>query len=468
MSLSNNSNTISERDTFLNRMGRMGNKIFLSPYFFAFLFCVSAVITICDWEVKGAIIFVGIISIALVFCEDILATTLPFLLLCVFVTKCYNSFDTFIKFAWMAAPAIFGLLFHFIVYHKKIRIGSTFPGLIAVSVAVLVGGIGTISKADYFRGVTLYYMIFLGLGMVVAYILLKSQMCAPRDYDVREKFITMLYIMGMLAVVMVAVILYKERAVMLEKKTLPDFQSSNNLSTILMFAMPCPFYFIAKKRFKIIHVLAALLIPTTIVMTGSRGGFVFGIIEFFICLIIFSVFDKKRRWFYVGFTVAVIIVAVIWGEKILLFATNHTFDNLISTDEARSGLIGRAIDGFKQNPIFGHGLGHTGNTDLYSPVKGAMPWYHMLIPQIFGSMGIVGILAYTYQLFLRGHAITIQFMRDDKLIACTVAMIYIGILLMSLVNPGLFCPLPYSLITVIMFSLIDTDTCFGNFARKKS
>ena len=117
-------------------MGRFGNKIFLSPYFFALLFCAATVITIYDWEVMGAVIFVCIISLALIFCEDIFATTLPFLLLCVFVTKCYDSFDTFIGFAWMAAPAIFGLLFHFIIYRKKIRIGATLPGLNAVAAAV--------------------------------------------------------------------------------------------------------------------------------------------------------------------------------------------------------------------------------------------------------------------------------------------------------------------------------------------
>ena len=30
-----------------------------------------------------------------------------------------------------------------------------------------------------------------------------------------------------------------------------------------------------------------------------------------------------------------------------------------------------------------------------------MPWYHMMIPQIVGSMGLVGIAGYGFQIFGR-------------------------------------------------------------------
>ncbi len=446
--------------SFFMTVGQKCNRIFLSNYFILFVFCLACAIRITKQEILGAVIFVGIICILLILCEDILTTTLPFLLLCVFVTRCYNSFDTFIKYAWIAVPAVLALIFHFTVFRKPIKLGTTVWGLVAVSVALLFGGLGRISASDYLRPSTLYYTFFLGIGMLGAYILLKSQLCAKRDYDVRQKFICLMYIMGMFACLSVLVFTYETKDFILQHKALKSFQSSNNISTFLMLAMPCPFFFIQKSK---LHFIPAFIIPACIFLTGSRGGLIFGAVEFLICLAVFAVCDKPRRFIYVCLLATIVSVFVFFGESIIQFSVNKALSDLISENEPRRLLLERALNGFISNPVFGEGLGYTGNTDLYSPVKGALTWYHMLIPQIFASLGLVGAAAYGFQFILRAKSMLTSLKKNryrDKYIICTLAVSYIGILLMSLVNPGIFCPLPYSLITVMIFAMADGSTCF--------
>ena len=443
------------RTPFL-RSSKIFDKIFLSPYFYLLLFAISCAITIFGKEVAGAVAFVFIICIALVLCEDIFATTLPFMLLCVFITKCYNSYDTFIKFAWIAVPAVLSIVFHFVIYSKKIQIGSTFYGLIGVSVALILGGIGTISLSDYFRPVSLFYVGFLGIGMAIAYILLKSQMCSDRNYDARAKLLAIFYIAGLLACVMIFKNVYDNRDFILQYKKFSGYiqlQAKNNLSTFLMFAIPCPFFFASKNR---LHIISPLVMLSAIILSQSRGGIIFGTIELLLCYILFAIVDKRNRYIYILIFSLAIIAAACFSKYILnIVLRKKSFSELINKNEDRYLLLSRAWIGFKQNPIFGHGIGYTGNTDIYNPKKGAMTWYHMIIPQIVGSLGSIGILAYGYQFFARMKVVIKGVFTKDRILICALGMSYIGIVLMSQVNPGLFCPFPYSLMTVMIFALID-------------
>lgn len=440
---------------FSTKFSRACDRFFLSKYFFLFLFTLACFITVTENEIVGATVFICIICIALLLCDDVLATTLPFLLLCVFVTSCYDSFDSFSKYFIIALPAIASLVFHFLVYRHTKILGSTFGGLIAVSIALIFGGFGFITVEEYLSLEAVYHVLFLGVGMIVAYILLKPELCAARNYCVRTKFISLLYIMGMFACFFTLWFIIQNIDYVIEKHSLPYFQPSNNISTMIMFALPCPFFFAERK---LPHILSSFAMLACIFLTGSRGGILFGSIEFIICLIAFSIWDKRNRFLYICLTVFLCGAAFAILGEILVFGDNQLLPSIISKDEARYKLIERAKALFRENPVFGHGLGYKGNSDLYDPVKGAMGWYHMMIPQIIGSMGVIGILAYGYQLWLRGRSAFFIIKNThgvDKGTYITLFLSYIGVLLMSQVNPGLFCPLPYSLLAVMIFAMMD-------------
>ena len=101
--------------------------------------------------------------------------------------------------------------------------------------------------------------------------------------------------------------------------------------------------------------------------------------------------------------------------------------------------------------LFGVGIGYRGNTDLYNPAKGAMTWYHMWVAQVVGGLGIIGILTYGYQLIER----IVLYFRNRTLINLTFFLSYVGLFLMSQVNPGEFCPMPYAALAMTYFALIE-------------
>ena len=80
-----------------------------------------------------------------------------------------------------------------------------------------------------------------------------------------------------------------------------------------------------------------------------------------------------------------------------------------------------------------------------------MVWYHMMIPQIVGSLGLVGMFCYGKQIVERFAMI---FKKRD-IYVWVLGLSYIGMFLMSQVNPGEFCPLPYELLVVINFIMVE-------------
>ncbi|MEG2004048.1 MAG: O-antigen ligase family protein, partial [Clostridia bacterium] len=354
------------------------NKIFLNGFFFLILFIAAAQIVILQEEIVGAAIFILLICFILIVCEDILATTLPFLLICLFVLSQYDSYSTFITFKWMLAPLIFALVFHFVVYYKKIKIGASFYGNAAVALAVSLGGIGIVSAAEYFNGATIYYIAGLGVGMLAVYVYIKAQIAERSEYDIRDKFITLIYIAGIFACFMVLRYYILDFENFWATKTLVNFQARNNISTFLMISLPIPFYFAIKND---LHMLSGFLMYGCIVLSGSRGGLVFGTVEMLFCLIYLIAFNKKKI-FYACFTVILIAFGVYAFSFVNKLYEVRISGGLISIDEARAKLLIRSIDDFKSSPIFGKGLGYSGNSDLYDPRKFAMNWYHMMLPQI--------------------------------------------------------------------------------------
>ncbi|MBR6703280.1 MAG: hypothetical protein IKL76_01840 [Clostridia bacterium] len=420
----------------------------LREFFNSYIFYVLETLLACAFvlfrqEVFGVIVFIGLLAVLLVVCEDVLPTTLPFLLVCTFSTNCYDSFDTFIGYAIYAPVVVVALIAHFVMYHKPYYFGESMYGICAVSIAILLGGIGNFGFLDYVYGG--YYMLGLGIGMVVAYYFMKSQFSARREYDIRKRFAVIMTLMGMLCVAMIAIGRMREWF---------GFEyiiqggrgfSPNNLATMLMFAMPFPLYLTKKSDW---WAILTATIYAGICFTSSRGGLIFGSIEFVVCCAywIYITEKKTQRILYCVF-IAVALLLSIGGTIIDVIFDRFVDESMVGS--SRWVMILESIDRFKGNPIFGSGI--LDDTLNYSSFKkkGTMSWYHMMIPQIIGSMGLVGVVAYAYQGFARFKMIFTK-MSSWSLV---LGISYLGILMMSQVNPGEFCPLPFELLTVLLFIL---------------
>ena len=443
-------------------------RFWLSPLFFALLLIAGCCFTALSKEVAGALTFLFIILLILITSDDAFAALVPFLLLTVLVSACYDGYALFIPFAPLIAPAVAALLFHFIFYRGQYRIGYSFAPLIAVSIAVTLGGVGCLSVGEYFTPAALYYVAGLGFGMALVYLLLKSALSRTREYDTKSLLLTGLYLVGLYAAFF-TLLFYAERLVWMQDDLeifghlrLISIDNRNVYATFLLLALPAPFYHAAKGKGW--HLLPALLFLAALLLTGSRGGMLMGLALFALCFFYLLRRDKKHRRRNLLVLAALAVAALAAGGFLIKFYSFRFAGGFIEGDEPRVRLLLRAVKDFIYHPIFGVGLGYTGNADIYDPKMFAMNWYHMMIPQIVAGMGLTGIFAYAF-LFWRRFILLRQ---NGDALSRALGLSYIGLLLMSQVNPGEFCPMPYELIAVMIFLFLEEQSEHAASAQQKN
>jgi hypothetical protein len=200
------------------------------------------------------------------------------------------------------------------------------------------------------------------------------------------------------------------------------------------------------------YILIGFLGYFAMLVSGSRGGLIFGTIEFMLCLLMTISFDKKRRRLNVAVFAGLIIIFIMLASDLLGFI-GKTFKRLLEYEEnkIRLGLLERAVEDFKSNPLFGRGLGYFGNRDIHKSAKFSLCWYHSSPFQIIGSFGIFGAVCYAFQFFIRMRTV----FKNFDFFTCSVFLSWLGIEMMSLVNPGVFCPFPYLLMVTFSFVVLE-------------
>ncbi len=434
--------------SFLRRLNKKDVLAKARAFFNSYLFYIFETVAACVFaaaraEVAGAVVFVALICVILLVCDDILPTTLPFLLISAFTTNLYDSYDTLIPYIRWAPVAAMCLLFHFYTYRQPMKTGESAYGILGVSVAVMLGGIGRFTFAEYATGA--YYVLGLGFGMLAVYFLMKSQFSVDRDYDIKERFSVVMTLLGALCVFLIACGYYR----VFKKLPTGHYKvgfSTNNISTLLMFAMPFPLYLSIKRPW---IALGSLVLYAATAVTTSRGGLIFGSVEILVCCA-YWIFAEKGKMRIVRAVLCVVSLAVIllcFGKIMIDVIENRLLADDVITGDARYKMMLESIEKFKKNPLVGFGILDQDIAYGSYKKKGSMAWYHMMIPQVVGSMGLVGVAAYGWQFIGRVKLI----FRNHSFWSLCLGISYLGILMMSQVNPGEFCPLPFELLTVLLF-----------------
>lgn len=296
--------------------------------------------------------------------------------------------------------------------------------------------------------------------MVFLYLLFFANIETKKDYSLINMLTKIMVIAGAFGSFMVFSFYIINIKTVLDVKGLLFMQWRNNLSTLLMIIMPFPFLLASRKSYATI---LGFVYFFAILLTGSRGGMVFGGIELVMCIVMYILYDKRRRMAYILICLCLLFgVAVFFRQFVELFG--YTINRLFTavngflmgeSTEIRAIHCARGINDFLNHPIFGTGLGYMGNRDVHASKEFSLCWYHCEPIQIAASLGTVGIIAYIIQFVRRNVLIW----RKVTLFNITVFISYMGLELMSLVNPGIFCPLPYlMLITMLLVIVEKCDT----------
>ena len=462
----------------LNRLDNL-RAFLLSGKWMAFLSFISAIaITIThifpgqDIEIKFTVVFAYIAAFCFAVCKDLFAVLYPLLCTYMVAIQCFDSFDKFMSIKWWLVPIFIPILFHLVCYRKRLTTkGTQFVPMLLVSIAIILGGIGFISKEEYFSGTSIYHMLGLGFGMVFIYSYFFAHIEKNEKYDITEMMTKIMVLTGALASFMVVSFYIVNIEMVIESiatRSVIYMQWRNNCSTILMLSIPFAFMLAHKKPFASV---LGFVFYFAILLTGSRGGMVFGSIEIVMCVIMFILYDKRRRVAYVIIGLCVIFGCLVFAPQ-LTELLGSTIDRLFSAingfligdkTEIRVRHYAQGIQDFLGQPIFGTGLGYMGNRDIHASRKFALCWYHCEPIQIIASFGLVGAVTFTYQFIRR----MMLLWRKSSLFNVTVFLSYISLELMSLVNPGILCPVPYLLLIVIFMVVVEKNDEYRENGRLK-
>lgn len=181
------------------------------------------------------------------------------------------------------------------------------------------------------------------------------------------------------------------------KKNVPEWKFRNNYSTFLMICMPAPLMFAKRHRYPI---FLSFIMFGIMSLLGSRSGLFLGAVEFGCCLLFLIATDRQNRNLYIIVTLACAAALIFLGGKVMTyFSSRYLGFSPIEQGEQRMRLAEASIRDFLMRRYSDRAWFKCNLT--YTRRKRRKAWYHMMIPQIIGSMGFVGIIAYGFQIINR-------------------------------------------------------------------
>lgn len=422
-----------------------------------------ALATVLIWRYTGgdtakiapfAVAGVLILIVGLIALKHAAPLTLLFLELTFLLIFCYDSYSVFVPYAWLLVAAVPAFVFHLIRLCPRLEPGQSGLPLVAVTVATLLGGVGVLSAKEYFGPSTLAFLLGLGPGLVLCWFWLKNELNGrDREKDIHALLLDLTFWGLTIGVVILLDTLLNRplyAAYTWENYYNIFRQWNNNAATMLLLSIPAAFG-LAKKH-PAWYVIGFVLVVAAI-GSGSRGAVLFVPIEAAACLLWLWLSEDKHgyrlgRGLLCGL-IAIAVAALIpafWRLALQIGMSGFQHD-------ARLHLLAAAWDDFRAHPLFGVGLAYKGHADLYNGKTGTINWYHVFPAQVIGSMGLIGVLAWGWQLYVRARLSFSVWRRE----AFALPLCYLGLFLMSMVNPGEFCPIPYAMLAVWFFAWIEPD-----------
>ena len=445
-------------------MQRIANLLFRSPFYPLGLFCLSVLFLLLGEEsfLAAFILFGNVIAAALFLSEDLEPCLFPFLCIMILGTVMLFSLERVLPILPFGIPLVAGFVFHFIRYRKPFRPGRSFFGLLATSLAILLGGLFTVSAEEYFNPVTLYYTLGLSLGLLFTYYVYATEYKVKRDYSPVSALMTTLFYTGLLLCAVV-VRFFLAHWQWFEGESFgamwEEFMYRNTVANLLIICLPASFYLagyrVKSPLLQIILVLCGLSAFVCMILTSARTAMLFGPVAFLLCLLLFlrGKSTLRIKWGSLLFLAITFAALFLWkGDLILDMLARKLVETggMINPEEERMQLLFASFRDFLANPLFGVGLGSVRNAEIYS-AAGCISWYHLYFPQIWGSMGLVGCAAFGYQLYQRVRLCLFRPSAESV----AVMLSCLGLFLYSQTDPGEFIPVPFALLGVLLYVMLE-------------
>ena len=418
-----------------------------------YLILVS-LLTFLGWVTKcapfGLSVAIIIICLVLLGTDDILPLTFNIFGAMLLI---YSEDPKDYVYMWpMLIPMVICIVI-FVVKNCRHRfsLGKMFFPQLAVSIALLLGGVGVISTQAYER--TLLNCLLLGFGVLLVYVFYNHFLKRDDNRDYGAYFSRVMMYIG--------IIISLELIVHIIRSGIPSSQwaeaywrigwgSRNSIATFLILTAGLTFYLSTQSRHGWVYLALGLLQYFCIIMTFSRGGIVFGAISGVLALIftIVKAKDKKRQLIYT----AVIVGFALIMYLIFMSRINGMIASLISRGTGSSGRIDiykEAWELFKTYPFQGGGMGFIGSSPFVNLNALGQYWMHSTFFQVIACMGIIGLIAYLYYY---GARLFLLFKNIKNSFNLFVLAVWVGYEGYCLIDTGTF--VPQNMMLIIVMTLI--------------
>lgn len=444
-----------------------------------YILLVLAIVFIA-WVTQNATFgFVALILVscfALVFADDILPLTVN-----IFSAVLMIYTDTVAEFAYMwpsfipLALAIVWFIVRNVRGKKRFVMGKMFFPQIAVSFALLIGGVGVVEGSNYLDSLPI--CLALGLGVLLVYLLYANFTKADSTVIIPEYFAKVLMYIGVVICVQLMVAIIRADVPVDEWGDAYwnfGWGNRNNVATYLVITAPMALYLSTRKGFPIIYYIISAFQYVCLVMTLSRGGILFGVIGAVVGIVLSVVKAKDRKKSAISLAVTIAILVVVigichdWAKGLV----TSLMDRVTEKDDVTSGrsdLYKEAWQIFKDHPFLGGGMGHVGDNAGMKNEMG-LYWFHSTLFQILGCMGLVGVLCYGY---LYATKIYLLIKKHKSVFALFIMVVWIGFEGYSMIDTGTFTPYPNAMlimVTTFLLELVDdkNEGCVVGISKSMS
>ena len=406
------------------------NKVFdcIDEFFYGYAYpvilaLVTVICFVCKLQLGGIALFFILGCYLLVTHRDA-TPILPILAFFIFLIRDISVTGSIVFYLMIVPPAIC-LIIHFVRFPlKHFNFGRLFLPLCFVITALFLGGLLSPYVSAYKEG--LLYTIPLGPVLLTIYLYFANYIEYPEDFDIKHYFAFLLCLVGFIACF--EFLYYYHNFIVLENNVFSNSElgcgNVNMIGTVLLIAIPAVCYLGVKAKNVYPYVITVLAFYFIIYLTGSDGSL--GVAVAFLPILALLVFMRTKGKNHNRFTLVVFLAiagAICLGILIIVKDKTHLITDIIdkakNSDSGRTDLYLDAVRIFLENPLFGAGFGYH-NHQLYAPVgAGGLRLYnsHSTLFQVMGSLGLVGLGAYTYYFYSR-FAVFMQSNKDFNTFAC--------------------------------------------------
>lgn len=423
-----------------------------------FYLLLVSVITVIGWATKCAPFGISVLAViaclALLAADDILPLTINIFgaMLVIYTSKIEELLVVWPVMLLLAPCAIV-----FIVKNCRHRFhtGKMFYPQLAVALALLLGGAGVISGADYSRA--LPTALILGLGVLAIYVLYNHFLKRDGSRDIPAYFSRVMMYLGIIISLELLITIIRSGVPLSQWHTTywdVGWGNRNNISTYLILTAGLTLYLSAVQRHGWIYLLVGLVQYLCILFSFSRGGIIFGAISGIIALVLSVVKSENRKQ-------QLISIGIILGLALVLYLIfmdkiNAIIGSLLERGMGTSGrteLYIEAWECFKRFPFLGAGLGYQGNNFDITVMN--MYWFHSTLFQVIGSLGIVGLAAYIWYYAVRAKLL---FKNIKNTFNLFILAIWIGFEGYCMIDAGTFIPYPNMMLIIVTALLLELQS----------